>query len=190
MISDRDTEEGSPVEYSHGIYIPVFPLRGRIKHINHTMSNPGIRVPIAGDKPADPVLVDDVQDEKVVPEEVLLRSKFADLSKVQILRKFWRLALTGVAVSFGGMYAGYCISAAGNIVANPGMSASSLADVADRSGFINQFGTIRAANGTLSLDALHVSLWSGEFPQGEKRLKMRFRVCSADRIPGHIAFHL
>lgn len=77
----------------------------------------------------------------------LLTSAFAAYSKTQIMRKFWRLYAFGLAVSLGGMYAGYCSNAVGNIVANPG--------------FIAQFGTVTNADGVLELAATHVSLWSG-----------------------------
>ena len=49
-------------------------------------------------------------------------SAFASHSRKEILRKFWRLYAIGLAVSIGGMYGGYCSSATGNIVANPGKS--------------------------------------------------------------------
>lgn len=52
--------------------------------------------------------------------ELPLVSAFASHTRLQILRKFWRLYLIGIGVSLGGMYGGYCLSAAGNIVANPG----------------------------------------------------------------------
>lgn len=55
-------------------------------------------------------------------QDVMLTSAFAAYSKTQIMRKFWRLYLFGLAVSLGGMYAGYCSNAVGNIVANPGKS--------------------------------------------------------------------
>lgn len=55
-------------------------------------------------------------------QDVMLTSAFAAYSKTQIMRKFWRLYIFGLAVSLGGMYAGYCSNAVGNIVANPGES--------------------------------------------------------------------
>ena len=48
------------------------------------------------------------------------QSAFAEYTSWQIVRTFWRLYLIVLAVSLGGMYAGYCGSAIGNIVANPG----------------------------------------------------------------------
>lgn len=51
--------------------------------------------------------------------EVLL-SAFASATRTEIIRKFWRLILTGLAVSLGGMYIGYGFTITGNIVANPG----------------------------------------------------------------------
>lgn len=47
-------------------------------------------------------------------------SAFANYPKWSLVRRFWRLYLTGIAVSLGGMYAGYCLSAVGNIIANQG----------------------------------------------------------------------
>lgn len=52
----------------------------------------------------------------------VLKSKFAHLSKWETLKTFKRLYATGLGVSLGGMYAGYCLSVSGNIIANPGMS--------------------------------------------------------------------
>ena len=69
------------------------------------------------------------------PSQGLLISAFASDTKIQIMKKFWRLYAFGLAVSLGGMYAGksnrlamriplipigYCQNAVGNIVANPG----------------------------------------------------------------------
>lgn len=48
------------------------------------------------------------------------RSAFADFSRTQILRKFWRLYFFGLGVSLAGMYTGYTLTAPGNIVANEG----------------------------------------------------------------------
>jgi hypothetical protein len=48
------------------------------------------------------------------------RSAFAEFSRTQILRKFWRLYLFGLGVSLAGMYTGYTLTAPGNIVANKG----------------------------------------------------------------------
>ena len=50
----------------------------------------------------------------------VLRSAFIDSPKWPLVRQFWRLYLTGCAVSLGGMYAGYCLAAVGAVVANPG----------------------------------------------------------------------
>lgn len=47
-------------------------------------------------------------------------SAFAHCSKREILRKFWRLVLTGFAVSLGAMYVGYGLAVTGSIIANPG----------------------------------------------------------------------
>lgn len=47
-------------------------------------------------------------------------SAFAHCSKREILRKFWRLVLTAIAVSLGAMYVGYGLSVTGSIIANPG----------------------------------------------------------------------
>ena len=100
-------------------------------------------------------------------QDAILTSAFASFSKVQIMRKFWRLYLFGLAVSLGGMYAGYCSNAVGNIVANPGQSLidtfspHSNCTLTAVPGFIQQFGTVTNAAGTLELAATHVSLWSG-----------------------------
>lgn len=79
---------------------------------------------VGGEKPvvlvANHVVDQETPSKPLEQEPTLLRSKFADHTKWQILRTFWRLTLTGLAVSLGGMYAGYCISAPGNIVANQG----------------------------------------------------------------------
>ncbi|WVW83142.1 hypothetical protein I302_105160 [Kwoniella bestiolae CBS 10118] len=77
--------------------------------------------------------------------ETPLRSAFADLPSFKAIVKFRRAFATGIAASLGGMYIGYCGSAIGNIVANPG--------------FLEQFGTVRSATGALSLDAHYVSTW-------------------------------
>jgi hypothetical protein len=50
-------------------------------------------------------------------------------------------------VSFGATLDGYHQTIPGNIIANQG--------------FIDQFGTIRGMDGTLALDALHISAWGG-----------------------------
>lgn len=64
-------------------------------------------------------------DEKIPADNgasPVLKSKFAHLSKLETLKTFKRLYATGLGVSLGGMYAGYCLSVAGNIIANPGKS--------------------------------------------------------------------
>jgi len=121
--------------------------------------------------PAMPDLISktgfDVQEEhfKVTGEadqkqsSAILVSAFASHSRKEILRKFWRLYAIGLAVSIGGMYGGYCSSATGNIVANPGKS--TLGKRGLTSGFIRQFGTVVQSDGSLALDASHVSFWSG-----------------------------
>lgn len=83
---------------------------------HHTSPRP----PTVEEKPTELFVEDNDVDLKGAGDPTLLRSKFADHSKKDILRKFWRLSLTGAAVSLGGLYAGYCLSAAGNIIANPG----------------------------------------------------------------------
>jgi len=78
------------------------------------------------------------QDGQTGPRAVVLVSAFAAYNKGQVMRKFWRLYAFGLAASLGGMYSGklrsgitrmsqldadysgYCLSAVGNIVANPG----------------------------------------------------------------------
>jgi hypothetical protein len=51
---------------------------------------------------------------------LVITSAFAGQTGWPIIKKFWRLYSIGLAASLGGMYAGYCISAAGNVVANVG----------------------------------------------------------------------
>lgn len=57
-------------------------------------------------------------------------SAFANYPKWSLVRRFCRLYLTGIAVSLGGMYAGYCLSAVGNIIANQGESSASASAIA------------------------------------------------------------
>jgi hypothetical protein len=72
-------------------------------------------------KSQDDVRLEDKTIQGISPDgNTLLVSAFATYSQRQIVRKFWRLYLIGLAASLGGMYGGYCLSAAGNIVANPG----------------------------------------------------------------------
>ena len=74
-------------------------------------------------KPADQIHEESkVEHSEKEDSPEILTSAFADCTKKEILRQFWRLYAVGLAVSLGGMYAGYCGSATGNIVANPGKS--------------------------------------------------------------------
>lgn len=158
-------------------------------------SNPAIQVPVTGEKPADVFVEDADADLKQIAEPTLLRSKFADHSKKDILRTFWRLSLTGAGVSLGGLYAGFCLSAAGNIIANQGGRLPSFRSAMSRltrTGFINQFGTVRSAQGVLALDALHVSLWSGmcasrSYSRPELTIRLRLRLPVL--LPMHLALH-
>lgn len=47
------------------------------------------------------------EDEKVAP--VALVSNYAALSRGPIIRKFWRLFITGVLVASAGMYVSFCL---------------------------------------------------------------------------------
>jgi hypothetical protein len=76
------------------------------------MSQNLTQLSVLAEKPADPSdkHVEDLEpDTKPNHEVVLLRSKFADYTKPQIIKRFWRLCLTGLAVSLGGMYAILCL---------------------------------------------------------------------------------
>ena len=97
------------------------------------------------------------------PEDTtaILVSAFASHSRKDVLRRFWRLYAIGLAISLGGMYNGYCSSATGNIVANPGEFPWCFRDHELTSGFIRQFGTVVQQDGSVALDASHVSFWSG-----------------------------
>lgn len=110
----------------------------------------------------------------------VLRSAFADESGLQAFRKFWRVYLVCCAVSLGGMYAGYCGAAAGNIVANPGRSVWSRDKrvAADVSGFIRQMATLVDQNGGPVLDAKHVSFWGGFFYVGQVALQLLAPIIS------------
>lgn len=78
------------------------------------------------EKPA--VAIDHMEDEKIhrddVPHTDIHQSAFIHLTKKDTVRKFWRLVLIGAGVCLGGMYVGYCQSATGQIVANPGESST------------------------------------------------------------------
>ncbi|KAL2849592.1 general substrate transporter [Aspergillus pseudoustus] len=82
-------------------------------------------------------------DEQTVP----VTSAYATLTRAQVVRKFWRLYITGLGVSMAGMYAGYANSVIGSIVANEG--------------FIQYFATTTDPDtGAPALDSQHISLWS------------------------------
>ncbi|KAL2752048.1 hypothetical protein ACRALDRAFT_1083634 [Sodiomyces alcalophilus JCM 7366] len=75
-------------------------------------------------------------------------SAFADWKRGPLVRKFWRLYLTGVTVCIGAMYIGYGNSVVGSIIANRG--------------FVQQFATVTNPDtGQPDLDAQHIGLWNG-----------------------------
>ncbi|ROT37977.1 general substrate transporter [Sodiomyces alkalinus F11] len=90
---------------------------------------------------------DDNKDEN--PHGVTpVTSAFADWKRGPLVRKFWRLYLTGVMVCVGGMYIGYGNSVVGSIIANRG--------------FVQQFATVTNPDtGEPDLDAHHLGLWNG-----------------------------
>ena len=95
-----------------------------IKHITSHLTIMAEEFAGIGTK-AEPALEQEQVDEKNVlpkprPEAAPPQSAFAEYTSFQIVRKFWRLYAFGMGVSLGGMYAGYCGSAIGNIVANQG----------------------------------------------------------------------
>ncbi|KAK5048260.1 hypothetical protein LTR84_005930 [Exophiala bonariae] len=74
-------------------------------------------------------------------------SAYAGFTRGALIRKFKRLYVTGLMVALGGVYAGYCNSVIGSIVANRG--------------FIQAFATVHdPKTGKLVLDAQHVSIWA------------------------------
>ncbi|KAF9874256.1 MFS hexose transporter [Colletotrichum karsti] len=78
---------------------------------------------------------------------VSVTSAFAGWTRAACIKKFWRLYITGLLVSLGGMYAGYANSVIGSLVANEG--------------FIKQFATVSdPQTGHPALDATHVSVWN------------------------------
>ncbi|KAH7114282.1 general substrate transporter [Dendryphion nanum] len=87
-------------------------------------------------------------EEKQPADEIPpVTSAFANWTKAQCVKKFWRLYITGLGVAMAGMYAGYANSVIGSIIVNQG--------------FINQFGTVKdPQTGKLALNANHISLWS------------------------------
>ncbi|KAH7363304.1 general substrate transporter [Plectosphaerella cucumerina] len=75
-----------------------------------------------------------------------ITSAFANLTRGQSIRKFWRLYATVLMTSIGAMYAGYAASVIGSIIANEG--------------FIRQFATVTDPDtGEPALASTHVSLW-------------------------------
>ncbi|KAJ4334935.1 hypothetical protein N0V95_009041 [Ascochyta clinopodiicola] len=89
------------------------------------------------------VAVKELRDGNESPEII---SAFANWSRSACIKTFWRLYLTGLLVSTGGMYVGYLVSAVGNIIANQG--------------FIDAFATVTdPQTGKPALDANHVALW-------------------------------
>ncbi|KFA56515.1 hypothetical protein S40293_01180 [Stachybotrys chartarum IBT 40293] len=79
-------------------------------------------------------------------DSIEVTSAFANLTRAQCIRKFWRLYLSVLSVSLGAMYAGYGHSVIGSIIANEG--------------FIQQFATVTdPETGGLALSSTHISLW-------------------------------
>ncbi|CRK44185.1 hypothetical protein BN1723_000871 [Verticillium longisporum] len=89
--------------------------------------------------------VDIIHDEKA-QDITAITSAFANLTRGQAIRKFWRLYGTILLTSVGAMYAGYAASVIGSIIANEG--------------FIRQFATVTdSETGARVLASTHVSLW-------------------------------
>ncbi|KAJ0415216.1 general substrate transporter [Aspergillus carlsbadensis] len=90
--------------------------------------------------------MDDSKDHNALSDNPPV-SAFANMSRGQCIRKFWRLYGAGLIVSLGGMYVGYSGAVIGNIVANEG--------------FINQFATVTDPDtGEPALKSSHLSLWT------------------------------
>ncbi|KAH7143442.1 general substrate transporter [Dactylonectria macrodidyma] len=86
-------------------------------------------------------------DEKGNTETTPITSSYANWSRAECVRKFWRLYVTGLGVSLAGMYAGYANSVIGSIIANQG--------------FIQFFATVTDPDtGEPALNSQHISLWS------------------------------
>ena len=79
-----------------------------------------IELGLAGEKPVGVDKTEIAKPDSNTP--AALRSKYAELSKRQVIAKFWRLYAFGLAASLSGMYMGYTLSAPGSIVANQGSS--------------------------------------------------------------------
>ncbi|KAF3354183.1 hypothetical protein HYQ45_006124 [Verticillium longisporum] len=101
-----------------------------------------IRVPEDDVRAADVGKVDIIHDEKA-QDITAITSAFANLTRGQAIRKFWRLYGTILLTSIGAMYAGYAASVIGSIIANEG--------------FIRQFATVTdSETGARVLASTHV----------------------------------
>lgn len=90
--------------------------------------------------------LDEVDHDEKPNDLTEVTSAFANLTRAQCIRKFWRLYLSVLSVSMGAMYAGYGHSVIGSIIANEG--------------FIKQFATVSdPETGEPALASYHVSLW-------------------------------
>ncbi|KAM0334488.1 hypothetical protein ACHAQA_001517 [Verticillium albo-atrum] len=88
----------------------------------------------------------DTFHEEKAQDVTAITSAFANLTRGQAIRKFWRLYATILTTSIGAMYAGYAASVIGSIIANKG--------------FIKQFATvIDSETGEPALSSTHISLW-------------------------------
>ncbi|KAG7149040.1 High-affinity hexose transporter ght4 like protein [Verticillium longisporum] len=90
--------------------------------------------------------VDIIHDEKA-QDITAITSAFANLTRGQAIRKFWRLYGTILLTSVGAMYAGYAASVIGSIIANEG--------------FIRQFATVTdSETGARVLASTHFNMWA------------------------------
>ena len=107
----------------------------------------------------------------VFPGDALITSAYTTTPKLKLVAKFWRLFAIGCAVSLGGMYAGYCLSAVGAIVANPGVfpvaiaGHGKLSSLQASSNSLVLYGTPKPAHS--QLNAIYVSLWGGAIYIGQ-----------------------
>ncbi|RSH82919.1 hypothetical protein EHS25_005909 [Saitozyma podzolica] len=101
--------------------------------------------------PEEKAIVEPIEDNSKADDELApngaeqVISAYAGWPASKVIKKFWRLYLRGVLVTFAGIYVGYTNSIPGSIVGNPG--------------FVKQFGTVVSAAGVVSLDANYVGLW-------------------------------
>ncbi|RSH91967.1 hypothetical protein EHS25_009337 [Saitozyma podzolica] len=112
--------------------------------VSSTLSTGDVKASLYDEVKVAPLeMIEDVDGQKGSATG-FLKSNYADWTRRQLIRKFWRMYLFGLLVSFSGLFAGYIDTAPGSVVANQG--------------FIKQFGTV-VENGKLSLDADYVSYW-------------------------------